>query len=220
MSGNLSIGIWLAKGVKSQPSARFSHFMISRALLILALASSFLAAARANAGTAIVISVPDQKLAVIRDGVRAESYPISTSRYGVGDKLRSYTTPLGVLQVVSKIGGKALEGAVFHSRHATGEVLKPNAPGRDPIVTRILWLRGMEKQNANAYERGIYIHGTPQEWLIGRPASFGCVRMKSKDVVKVFNAIPVGTKVEICNERLSRVLKEMAATKKGPEAAG
>jgi lipoprotein-anchoring transpeptidase ErfK/SrfK len=84
----------------------------------------------------------------------------------------------------------------------TGEVLPPNAPGRDPIVTRILWLRGLEKGNAHAYGRNIYIHGTPEERLIGRPASYGCIRMRSRDVAQVFSAVNVGTKIEVANSRL------------------
>jgi lipoprotein-anchoring transpeptidase ErfK/SrfK len=81
-------------------------------------------------------------------------------------------------------------------------VLKPNAPGRDPIVSRILWLRGLEKQNAKAYSRNIYIHGTPEERFIGRPASFGCIRMRSADVAKLYNAVGVGTRIEVANTRL------------------
>ncbi|MEI7821805.1 MAG: L,D-transpeptidase [Verrucomicrobiota bacterium] len=100
------------------------------------------------------------------------------------------------MKVASKIGASAPLGAVFKSRMRTGEVLPPNAPGRDPIVTRILWLRGLEARNADAYGRGIYIHGTPVERLIGRPASYGCIRMRSRDVVRLFDAVPVGARIE------------------------
>jgi lipoprotein-anchoring transpeptidase ErfK/SrfK len=175
---------------------------------------------RVHAGTEIVVSVPDQKLVVMENGVRVAEFPVSTSRFGIGDRPRSYATPLGELQVVSKIGGNAQPGTVFRSRRPTGEVISPNAPGRDPIVTRIMCLRGLEAQNAHAYDRGIYIHGTPQERLIGRPASYGCIRMRSRDVVKVFEAAPVGTKVEIVNERVGRALKEMAAAAPSAETAG
>lgn len=169
--------------------------------------------ARAKAGTTLVVSVPDQKLAVLQDGLRAGIYPVSTSRFGIGDRQRSYATPLGMLKVVAKIGQNALEGTVFHGRRPTGEVLRPNAKGRDPIVTRILRLSGMESMNANAFGRGIYIHGTPQERLIGRPASYGCIRMRSRDVVKVFDAAPVGTTVQIVNQRLSHALQETATVR-------
>ena len=95
------------------------------------------------------------------------------------------------------IGAGAPLGAVFKSRRQTGEVLRPDAPGRDPIVTRIIWLKGLEPQNRHAFARCIYIHGTPEERNVGHPASFGCVRMKSLDVLRVFNAIGVGATVDI-----------------------
>ena len=150
----------------------------------------------------VVVSVPDQTLALINDGVVVARYPVSTSKFGLGDSSGSYATPLGSLAVASKIGANAPLGAVFKSRAMTGEILKPNAPGRDPIVTRILWLRGLEKQNARAYSRAIYIHGTPEERLIGRPASYGCIRMRSSDITQLFAAIPVGTRIEVANARL------------------
>ena len=101
-------------------------------------------------------------------------------------------------------------GAVFRNRRMTGEILQPNAAGRDPIVTRILWLRGLESQNANTFGRNIYIHGTPVEYLIGRPASYGCIRMRSKDVVKLFDMMPVGARVEVSAEPLRRAIASMA----------
>jgi lipoprotein-anchoring transpeptidase ErfK/SrfK len=88
----------------------------------------------------------------------------------------------------------------------TGEILPPNAPGRDPIVTRILWLRGLEKSNAHAHDRNIYIHGTPEERFIGRPASYGCIRMRSADVAQLFNAVPVGTRIEVANADLAKAV--------------
>ena len=163
----------------------------------------------ARAATAIVVSVPDQKLAIVRDGERIAQFPVSTSKFGLSDRPRSYGTPLGTLQVAAKIGASAPQGAVFHSRRMTGEVLRPNAPGRDPIVTRILQLRGLESGNSNAYGRGIYIHGTAEERTIGRPASYGCIRMRSRDVVRVFDAVPVGTRVEIVNNSLGAGIREV-----------
>src|SRR4029079_15134663 len=125
----------------------------------------------------VIISVRDQKLMVIDQGQRVAIYPVSSSKFGIGDRWGSMATPLGWLQVAQKIGDHAPTGAVFHKRRFTGEILPPNAPGRDPIVTRIIWLRGLEKTNANAFYRGIYIHGTPQELAIGQPATYGWVRM-------------------------------------------
>lgn len=154
----------------------------------------------------VLVSVPDQKLAVIENGVPVAQYPVSTSRYGLGDRSGSYATPLGAMEVAAKIGNGAALGAVFKNRRPTGEVLRPNASGRDPIVTRILWLRGLQACNSRAFSRNIYIHGTPVERLIGRPASYGCIRMRSRDVVQLFNMVPVGAKIEVLNMPIHRAL--------------
>jgi lipoprotein-anchoring transpeptidase ErfK/SrfK len=145
----------------------------------------------------VVVSVADQAMVVYaKDRVIAQ-YQVSTSKYGIGDSPGTYQTPLGWLEIAKKIGGGAPVGAVFKNRKPTGEVLAPDAPGRDPIVTRILWLKGLEPQNADAFHRYIYIHGTPEERNIGRPASFGCIRMRSADIVRLFATVGVGAKVEI-----------------------
>lgn len=165
----------------------------------------------ASASTAVIVSVPEQRMVIVENGLRVAQFPVSTSKFGVGDRPRSYATPLGTLQVASKTGAGAPIGAVFKGKRMTGEILRPNARGRDPIVTRILHLRGLNRENCKAYDRGIYIHGTAEEWAIGRPASYGCIRMKSKDVVRVFDRVAVGTKVEIVNVSLHRALNEFAA---------
>lgn len=166
-------------------------------------------ALRVSAAPSIVVSVTDQKLALVENGVRLAEFPVSTSKFGLGDRTNSYATPLGSMEIASKIGAQAPLGAVFKSRVRTGEILPPNAPGRDPIVTRILWLRGLEAGNARAFERGIYIHGTPVERLIGRPASYGCIRMRSRDVVRLFDAVPVGTKIDVVKAPLRRAIAEV-----------
>lgn len=158
----------------------------------------------------LVISVPDQKMAVIQDGSEVGRFRISTSRFGIGDQWGSYATPAGVLEVAAKIGERQQEGTVFKLRRPTGEVLPPNAPGRDPIVTRILWLRGLENCNANSYRRCIYIHGTTEESQLGRPVSWGCIRMSSQDVVRVFEWVQVGAKVEIAEKKLKTMVREYA----------
>jgi len=158
----------------------------------------------------IIISVPDQRLVIMENGVLVGHYPVSTSKFGLGDEPSSYATPLGMLEVAAKVGEGAPLGAVFKSQHFTGEILPPNAPGRDPIVTRILHLRGPDAGTARAYDRGIYIHGTPEEAKIGHPASYGCIRMRSCDVVRVFDAAPVGTKIAIVDVPLRRALAEWA----------
>lgn len=169
-------------------------------------------AVRANDQVSVIVSVPDQKLVLLQNGLRVAQYPVSTSKFGLGDRPRTYATPLGTLAVADKVGAGAPVGAVFKGRRQTGEVIRPNSPGRDPIVTRILHLRGLEAKNARAYDRGIYIHGTAEERRIGRPASYGCIRMRSRDVVKVFNAVSVGAKVEIVNEPVSRAMHDVAAS--------
>ena len=153
----------------------------------------------------VIISVHDQKLMLLENGARVATYPISTSKFGLGDGWGRMTTPLGFLQVAQKIGDHAPTGAVFHNRHFTGEVLLPNAPGRDPIITRIIWLRGLEASNVHAFNRCIYIHGTPQEKTIGRPASYGCIRMKSSDVTALYSQLPLGALVQIVPDRLPKV---------------
>lgn len=166
-------------------------------LLLLALALIFSSCTTRDNDHRILVSVADQRLELFRKEKLLGRYAISTSKFGLGDQPGSRETPLGRMEVAKKIGAGAPLGAVFRSRCRTGEVLVPDAPGRDPIVTRIIWLKGLEPQNRYAFTRCIYIHGTPEERNIGRPASFGCVRMKSADVLKVFNAIGVGTIVDI-----------------------
>jgi lipoprotein-anchoring transpeptidase ErfK/SrfK len=140
----------------------------------------------------IVVSVPEQRLVVLDQGVPKAMYPVSTSKFAIGDFPGSRGTPLGEMEIAKKIGDGAPSGAVFKSRRRTGEILPPDAPGRDPIVSRILWLRGLETQNANAYGRYIYIHGSAEERSIGQPASYGCVRMRSRDVIALYNTVGWG----------------------------
>jgi lipoprotein-anchoring transpeptidase ErfK/SrfK len=157
----------------------------------------FLFAGCADTHHRIIVSVSEQKMLVLTDGKPVATYKVSTSKYGTGDRVGSYATPLGHFCIRKKIGDGAQLGAVFHSGRPTGEVVLPNAPGRDPVVTRILWLQGLESQNRHAYDRCIYIHGTPQEALLGKPASFGCIRMSSVDVAKLYDLVGRGTRVEI-----------------------
>jgi len=192
-------------------SAKPGLMKLRRRSAILGLFGFLLALAPlARAERAILVSVPDQSLVIVENGLRIAQYPVSTSKFGLGDRPRSYATPLGSLQIASKTGAGAPVGAVFKGKRPTGEVLRPNARGRDPIVTRILHLRGLERSNSRAYGRGIYIHGTAEERTIGHPASFGCIRMKSKDVIQVFEKTPVGTKVEIVNVSVNRALHTLA----------
>jgi hypothetical protein len=145
----------------------------------------------------MIVSVRDQKMLLVRDGTPIKSYKISTSKFGIGDRPGSNCTPLGRLQVAKKIGDNAAIGSVFKSRRATGEVIKPNSPGRDPVVTRILWLTGTESRNQNTFRRTIYIHGTPEERRLGSPASYGCIRMGSRDVADLYGRIGTGADVYV-----------------------
>jgi len=183
----------------------FRSSLVGFALLLCA--SSPHAALLSDLSNRVVISVHDQKLMLVQNGAKVATYPISTSKFGLGDRWGSLATPLGLLQVAQKIGDHAPAGAVFHSRRWTGEILAPNAPGRDPVITRIIWLRGLEASNVHAFSRCIYIHGTPEEKTIGRPASYGCIRMKSSDVTALYNQLPLGALVQIVPDRLPDVAK-------------
>ena len=166
-------------------------------ILVLCAMGHHAAAQSEAAPVDILISVRDQKMVVLREGGWVKHYKISTSRFGLGDHFGSYKTPLGRLRVWEKLGGALPSGAVLKGREATGEILPANAPGRDPIVSRILWLEGLEAQNDNARGRGIYIHGTTEEANLGKQVSWGCIRMRSADVIELYDILPVGAIVTI-----------------------
>jgi hypothetical protein len=185
------------------PGLQSTYLRLAAAVLLLGAGIS----SGAEGDLELLVSVHDQKMAVVQNGMLLAKYPISTSKYGLGDSRGSYKTPLGRLRVCEKYGDALAAGAVMKGRNATGEIIKVNAPGRDPIVTRILWLEGMEEQNRNARNRAIYIHGTPEESRIGDPVSWGCIRMRSKDVIALYDQVPVGTEIVIQEERLPRLPK-------------
>lgn len=188
------------------------------ARLSLALAAGvFLSNCGSPPKSEVVVSVKDQRMGLYHDGVLQKQYPISTSKFGLGDQPNSYRTPVGRHEIIAKIGKGLPAGAVLKSRSWNGEVLKPNAPGRDPIVSRILWLRGLESSNRNAMKRFIYIHGTTEENRLGQPASYGCIRMGMKDVVDVFDNLGIGAKVVVTKEHLPHG-KKAEQPKAQPEA--
>ncbi len=150
-------------------------------------------------------------MVLLEDGKPIATFPVSTSKFTLGDRPGSRGTPLGEMEIAKKVGDGAPLGAVFKDRRRTGEVIAPDAPGRDPIVTRILWLRGLEAQNRNAFERDIYVHGTPEERNIGQPASYGCVRMKSRDVIRLYDIVGQGARVSIVNAPLASVVPALAS---------
>jgi lipoprotein-anchoring transpeptidase ErfK/SrfK len=145
----------------------------------------------------IIVRVATQQLCLRRaDGVVLRTYNISTSQFGEGSSPGSRKTPLGHFIIKDKIGDSAALGEIFHSRVATGRFGKDGDPS-DFVETRIMWLSGLDRVNANTHDRYIYIHGTNSESKLGKRASFGCVRMSNKDVVDLFNRVPVGTLVDI-----------------------
>lgn len=164
----------------------------------------------------MVVSVRDQQMLLTHEDVPVKAYPISTSKFGLGSQSGSYRTPLGRMEVAEKIGGGAPAGMVFKSRRPTGEILRPNAPGRDPIVSRIMRLRGSDYGNDNTFGRMIYIHGTPEERNLGKPASYGCIRMSMRDVVELYDRIGEGAEVQVIrgpltSTREGRVYAQMRA---------
>lgn len=176
-------------------------------ILVILLAATW--PVRANAvslAAEIFVSVPDQELVLVDRGKLIARYPISTSKFGLGDGVGTYRTPLGTMFVSAKFGDQLRPGAVIKSRMPTGEIVAPDAPGRDTIVTRVIWLRGKEQQNRGARNRCIYIHGTPEERRIGRPASFGCIRMRSKDVITLYRYAQIGMHVTVTQERIDNLL--------------
>jgi len=175
----------------------------ARAITVITIVASVGSCVAPDTRHQIVISARDQKLALLDRGNVMAIYPVSTSKFGLGDWLRSSYTPLGKLEIAKKIGDDAPPGAVFKDRRRTGEIVLPDSPGRDPIVTRILWLRGLEPQNANAFSRYIYIHGTPEERLIGMPASYGCIRMRSSDIISLYGNVGVGAEVTVVDVPLA-----------------
>jgi len=144
----------------------------------------------------IQISVRDQRLTLKSGTKKVAAYPVSTSQFGLGSKEGSFKTPTGKFRIAEKIGDGMPAGTVFKSRRrvkATKKMLRED----DLVMTRILWLDGLEPRNANTHNRYVYIHGTNHEEEIGTAASHGCVRMKNDDVLELFDRVAEGTPVEI-----------------------
>src|SRR5450432_961803 len=144
----------------------------------------------------IRISVRDQRLELISGDAVLSSYPVSTSRFGLGSEEGSMKTPLGKFKIGEKIGADTPSGTVFRSRVPLSPD-EASPPSDDLVLTRILWLDGLEEHNANTRDRFIYIHGTNHEDEIGQPASHGCIRMRNADLVALFDQVPLGADVVI-----------------------
>ncbi|UCE18025.1 MAG: L,D-transpeptidase [Gemmatimonadota bacterium] len=157
---------------------------------------------------ALIVSIPEQKLRLVKGDETVRLYNISTSKNGAGNRAGSHKTPLGTHSIAEKIGRGAKFGSIFNARRNTGRTARiytDNSETRKDLkTTRILWLKGMEPginkgTGVDTFRRLIYIHGTPEEGLIGTPASHGCIRMKNGDVIELFDFVQEGTLVEIYN---------------------
>ncbi len=148
----------------------------------------------------IRVHVPSQTLDLLDPaGETIRCYAISTSRFGLGSEPGSYKTPTGNFRIAEKIGEDAPPGEIFISRERTGKFGQEGDP-KDHVQTRILWLDGLDPENANTHERYVYIHGTNAESQLGTPASYGCVRMNNLDIIDLYDRVPVGARVEIVAE--------------------
>ena len=154
----------------------------------------------------ILVDISDQELIAYLEGGETAIYPISSSKYGVGNQEGSNRTPLGLHIVQEKYGSGLAAGSILKGRIATGEIASithdPVATEDDYVTSRILWLKGAEPglnqgPGIDSFERYIYIHGTHEEGLIGKPASHGCIRMKNDDIIELFEIVPIGTQVRI-----------------------
>ncbi|QJX01922.1 L,D-transpeptidase [Alcanivorax sp. IO_7] len=153
----------------------------------------------------IIVSLTDQTL-TLHDGAESHRFPVSTAAAGAGCRQGSNATPLGRHLVRARFGDGLPEGAVFQGRRFHGEIHDPQRaatqPGRDWILSRILWLGGLEPGlnhggDVDSFRRFIYIHGTPDSEPMGTPASHGCIRMRNTDVIALFARVPVATPVSL-----------------------
>ena len=154
----------------------------------------------------IVVDISTQQLFFLKKGQIEEIYSVSTSVYGTGSKVNSFKTPLGRHKISEKIGEGLPEGAILKGRRWTGAIAniikEPIDTDFDVVTSRILWLTGLEEgknlgSGVDSKSRYIYIHGTAEEGLIGKPASDGCVRMYNIDVISLFNSVNIDTEVWI-----------------------
>jgi len=146
--------------------------------------------------TNIHISIRDQRLTLKKGETAIRTYPVSTSRFGIGAEEGSMKTPTGRFRVGEKIGAEMPSNTVFRNRIPL-QPGDPLPPTEDLVMSRILWLDGLDEENANTRDRFIYIHGTKHEDKIGLPDSHGCVRMRNADVAELFKLVDEGTHVII-----------------------
>ncbi|OGT36249.1 MAG: peptidase [Gammaproteobacteria bacterium RIFCSPHIGHO2_12_FULL_37_14] len=156
--------------------------------------------------TTLEIQIAEQKILIFKNNKYFNSYLISTAKKGVGETHGSEQTPRGAHIVRAKIGKGHAANTVFVGRRPTGEIYHPSLrqsyPERDWILTRIFWLSGLEVGKnrlgkVDTMRRYIYIHGSPDDVAMGQPGSKGCIRMHNKDIIELFDQIPIGTRVLI-----------------------
>lgn len=155
----------------------------------------------------ITIDIGRQQLDLVDDnGKLVRRYAISSAKNGVGEQNGSYCTPRGRHLIRAKVGAGQPANTVFVERRPTGETYAPELaqryPERDWILTRILWLSGCEPGfnrlgKVDTMRRAIYIHGSPDSAEMGRPGSHGCIRMRNRDIIELFDLVPIRTLVEI-----------------------
>ena len=161
-----------------------------------------------NVQELLFVSVKQQRIYLVRHGHMVTSYPVSTSKYGLGGKSNSKKTPLGLHKIAKKLGKGVpsrgiIKGGVYTGKEADLEHYPVSIDG-DFVTTRLMWLSGLEPGknsggNNDSYNRRIYIHGTPEEGLIGKPSSHGCIRMNNHEVIELFKLVKEGLHVLILN---------------------
>jgi lipoprotein-anchoring transpeptidase ErfK/SrfK len=159
--------------------------------------------------TIVLVNIAQQQMLIVSNNTMLKTYTVSTAKAGIGAEKNSNKTPLGVHRIKNKMGDKEPLGTIFFARQASGQIAEiytdtTDTP-KDYVTTRILWLDGLEPGKnkggkVDSYERYIYIHGTHEEGLLGKPMSMGCIRMKNKDVIEIFNLVKEGTLVSILAE--------------------
>jgi L,D-transpeptidase YbiS len=163
--------------------------------------------AKQSTQNSIHVSVPKQRLSLKKGRKILRTFPISSSSFGLGTEEGSMKTPLGRFRIAEKFGAGLPHETAFKSRkpiRLTPKMLEE----ADLIMSRILWLDGIDPENANSHERFIYIHGTNHEESIGQPASHGCIRMKNADVAELFDLVEVETRVVISNRRPAQSVRK------------
>lgn len=157
----------------------------------------------------LFVSIKQQRIYLIRHGHLVTSYQVSTSKYGIGSRINSKKTPLGLHKIETKIGRGVplrgiIKGGVYTGKQADLEHYPVPIEG-DFVTTRLMWLKGLEAGKNlggafDSYLRRIYIHGTPEEGLIGKPSSHGCIRMTNYEVSELYKLVEKGLHVLILNE--------------------